>query len=233
MLLRNKKFLAAGLTCTVLLISAGCSSSSTSPTHDDGRIGFRPVGVQDVHRRAADGRVGTRGLRSRPRRCRVSRPGSAWPPPWGTRSSTSWPTRPPPPPGRCPGHSRWWNRTTSSPSSPSPRLFFSAAPYLTQQGIPVVGAAFDSTEWLSPKSYNMFSVIGNQDYTKVYTTTGLFLKSQGVTNLGSVGLLGLPELSRRGQGVRPFRLRRRASSPATSTTASRSAAPTWRRWHWP
>ena len=52
-------------------------------------------------------------------------------------------------------------------------LFFSAAPYLTRTGIPVVGAAFDSNEWLSPKSYNMFSVIGNQDYTKVYTTTGL------------------------------------------------------------
>ena len=56
-----------------------------------------------------------------------------------------------------------------------------------EQGIPVVGSAFDSNEWLSPKSYNMFSVIGNQDYTKVYTTTGLFLKNQGVTNLGSVG----------------------------------------------
>jgi ABC-type branched-subunit amino acid transport system substrate-binding protein len=51
----------------------------------------------------------------------------------------------------------------------------------------VVGGAFDSSEWLKPSSYNMFSVIGNQDFTKVYTTTGLFLKSQGVTNLGSVG----------------------------------------------
>ena len=42
-------------------------------------------------------------------------------------------------------------------------------------------------EWLLPTSYNMFSVIGNQDFTKVYTTTGLFLKSQGVTNVGSIG----------------------------------------------
>jgi ABC-type branched-subunit amino acid transport system substrate-binding protein len=66
-------------------------------------------------------------------------------------------------------------------------LLFSAAPFLTSNGIPVVGGAFDSSEWLKPSSYNMFSVIGNQDFTKVYTTTGLFLKSQGVSNLGSVG----------------------------------------------
>lgn len=71
-------------------------------------------------------------------------------------------------------------------------LTFSAAPYLTSKGIPVVGAAFDSTEWLSPKSYNMFSVIGNQDFTKVYTTTGQFLKSQGVTILGSLGYSASP-----------------------------------------
>jgi len=56
-------------------------------------------------------------------------------------------------------------------------LTFSASDYLTAQGIPVVGAAIDSSEWLSPKSFNMFSVIGNQDFSKVTTTTGLFMKS--------------------------------------------------------
>ncbi|MGB7050432.1 MAG: ABC transporter substrate-binding protein [Acidimicrobiales bacterium] len=71
-------------------------------------------------------------------------------------------------------------------------LTFAAAPYLTSNGIPVVGAAFDSSEWLSPKSYNMFSVIGNQDFTKVYTTYGEFFKSQGVTNVGTVGYSASP-----------------------------------------
>jgi ABC-type branched-subunit amino acid transport system substrate-binding protein len=66
-------------------------------------------------------------------------------------------------------------------------LLFEASDYLTSNGVPVVGAAFDGPEWLLPKSDNMFSVIGNQDYTKVFTTTGLFLKGQGVTNLGAIG----------------------------------------------
>ncbi len=71
-------------------------------------------------------------------------------------------------------------------------LTFSAAPYLTSSHTPVVGADFDASEWLSPTSTNMFSVIGNLDFTKVYTTTGLFLKSQGVTNLGSLGYSASP-----------------------------------------
>jgi ABC-type branched-subunit amino acid transport system substrate-binding protein len=66
-------------------------------------------------------------------------------------------------------------------------LTFSAANYLTAQGVPVIGASFDGPEWLSPASYNMFSVFGNLDFTKVITTSGLFLKSQGVTNLATVG----------------------------------------------
>lgn len=66
-------------------------------------------------------------------------------------------------------------------------LTFGASDYLTAQGVPVIGGAFDGPEWLSPKSYNMFSVLGNLDYTKVTTTAGLFLKSQGVTNVGTLG----------------------------------------------
>jgi ABC-type branched-subunit amino acid transport system substrate-binding protein len=66
-------------------------------------------------------------------------------------------------------------------------LTFAASDYLTSQKTPVVGAAFDGPEWLSPTSTNMFSVIGNLDFTKVTTTAGLFLKSVGVTNLGSLG----------------------------------------------
>lgn len=66
-------------------------------------------------------------------------------------------------------------------------LFYSAAPYLTGQSIPVVGGAFDGPEWLKPSSYNMFSVLGNLDYTKVTTTPGLFFKNQGATNIGTLG----------------------------------------------
>jgi ABC-type branched-subunit amino acid transport system substrate-binding protein len=66
-------------------------------------------------------------------------------------------------------------------------LTFSASTYLTSKQVPVVGAAFDGPEWLLPESFNMFSVLGNLDFTKVTTTAGLFLKSVGVTNLGSLG----------------------------------------------
>lgn len=66
-------------------------------------------------------------------------------------------------------------------------LTFAAAPYLTSQGVPVVGAAFDGSEWLQPSSYNMFSVFGNLDFTKVTTTQGIFMKNQGVTSVGSLG----------------------------------------------
>jgi ABC-type branched-subunit amino acid transport system substrate-binding protein len=71
-------------------------------------------------------------------------------------------------------------------------LFFEAAPYLTANHVPVVGAAFDSSEWLEPTSTNMFSVIGNLDFTKVYETTGKFLKSQGVTKVGTLGYSASP-----------------------------------------
>jgi branched-chain amino acid transport system substrate-binding protein len=66
-------------------------------------------------------------------------------------------------------------------------LTFEAAPFLTSNHIPVVGAAFDGPEWIKPTSTNMFSVIGNLDFTKVYTTEGKFLKSQGVTKVGTLG----------------------------------------------
>ncbi|MCU4182891.1 ABC transporter substrate-binding protein [Acidiferrimicrobium sp. IK] len=62
---------------------------------------------------------------------------------------------------------------------------FAAAPYLTQQGIPVVGVAQDAGEWIT--SPNMFPDVGYLDVTKVSTTTGLFMKSQGVTTVGSIG----------------------------------------------
>lgn len=62
---------------------------------------------------------------------------------------------------------------------------FGAASYLASHNIPVVGAAVDGPEWISDK--NMFSVLGYEDYTKVNTTMAQFLKMRGVTDVASVG----------------------------------------------
>lgn len=62
---------------------------------------------------------------------------------------------------------------------------FGAAPWLASHNVPVIGCACDGTEWITDK--NMFSVIGTQDYNKVQTTEGLFLKDHGVTVLGTAG----------------------------------------------
>jgi branched-chain amino acid transport system substrate-binding protein len=64
-------------------------------------------------------------------------------------------------------------------------LAFGAAPYLTSQGVPVVGIAEDGPEWITSK--NMFSVVGPIDTTKVTTTPGAFFKMEGVTNVGALG----------------------------------------------
>jgi branched-chain amino acid transport system substrate-binding protein len=64
-------------------------------------------------------------------------------------------------------------------------LMFSAAKFLASKGIPVYGPGGDGTEWSANR--NMFSTIGYQDYTKVYSMFGDFLKSRGVTKLASVG----------------------------------------------
>ncbi|MDA8043866.1 MAG: ABC transporter substrate-binding protein [Actinomycetota bacterium] len=64
-------------------------------------------------------------------------------------------------------------------------LTFAAAPYLTSHGIPVIGAAQDSTEWTT--SRNMFSVFGTEDFTRVYSVLGDIYKQLGGTNLASLG----------------------------------------------
>ncbi len=64
-------------------------------------------------------------------------------------------------------------------------LVFGASDYLTAQGIPVLGGASDSSEWLHAQ--NMFSTYGRPDPTKVATSMGAFLKAQGATNVASVG----------------------------------------------
>jgi ABC-type branched-subunit amino acid transport system substrate-binding protein len=64
-------------------------------------------------------------------------------------------------------------------------LLFSAAKFLADHGIPVFGPGADGDEWITTPS--MLSILGYQDYTKVYTMFGDFFKSRGVTNLASVG----------------------------------------------
>ena len=72
-------------------------------------------------------------------------------------------------------------------------LAFSAASYLTSQGVPVVGVAEDGPEWITSK--NMFSVFGPLDLTKVATTTGDFFKMEGVTNVAALGYSVSPSSS--------------------------------------
>jgi ABC-type branched-subunit amino acid transport system substrate-binding protein len=64
-------------------------------------------------------------------------------------------------------------------------LAFSAAPFLTSQGIPVVGIAEDGPEWTTAS--NMFSIVGALHTTLVATTQGQFFKMEGVTNVGTLG----------------------------------------------
>jgi branched-chain amino acid transport system substrate-binding protein len=64
-------------------------------------------------------------------------------------------------------------------------MTFAAAPFLAAHGIPVVGAAVDATEWIADR--NKFSIIGTEDFTKVFTQFGLILKDLGVTNMATIG----------------------------------------------
>jgi ABC-type branched-subunit amino acid transport system substrate-binding protein len=72
-------------------------------------------------------------------------------------------------------------------------LTFAAAPFLTAQGVPVVGSPQDGPEW--PGSKNMFSVFGFVDTTKVATTIGKYLKMEGATTVGTLGYGIVPSAS--------------------------------------
>jgi branched-chain amino acid transport system substrate-binding protein len=64
-------------------------------------------------------------------------------------------------------------------------LTFAAAPWLTRRGVPVIGAAIDSTEWQTAP--NMFSISPITDLTKVLSNVGMLFKQLGATNIASVG----------------------------------------------
>jgi branched-chain amino acid transport system substrate-binding protein len=63
---------------------------------------------------------------------------------------------------------------------------FGAQPYLLQQGIPVIGGAFDGPEWTVQSNTNLFASVGVTNYDQVSTATGQFMKEQGVTSCGSI-----------------------------------------------
>jgi branched-chain amino acid transport system substrate-binding protein len=77
-------------------------------------------------------------------------------------------------------------------------LTFAAAPFLASHGIPVVGAGVDATEWITDR--NMFSIIGDLDFTRVYSVWGQVMKMLGVTNLASLGYSISPSSSDTAKG---------------------------------
>lgn len=179
---RTKKLLAAGLSCIVLLISAGCSSSnkgSTSTTSSGGAMKTITIGVLTDLTGPAAGEYGTAEDGVKAGVGVASTEGYDIKYVIGDTMTN--------PSGALSAAQKMVEEDNVTAVITISALTFSASNYLTSQGIPVVGAAIDSSEWLSPKSSNMFSIIGNQDFSKVTTTTGLFMKSQGVTNLGSLG----------------------------------------------
>ena len=72
-------------------------------------------------------------------------------------------------------------------------LTFGGAKYLSQQKVPVTGAAVDGPEWAQQPNTNMFSVsvpddgpIAGVNYT--YTNIAKFMKSLGITKLAGIGI---------------------------------------------
>jgi branched-chain amino acid transport system substrate-binding protein len=78
-------------------------------------------------------------------------------------------------------------------------LTFAAAPWLTRRGVPVIGAAIDSTEWQTAP--NMFSTSPITDVTKVLSNIGLLFKQLGATNIASVGYGIAPASSEGAKGA--------------------------------
>jgi branched-chain amino acid transport system substrate-binding protein len=80
-------------------------------------------------------------------------------------------------------------------------LTFAAAPFLAQQGIPVIGGEVDASEWNTDR--NMFSIFGYPDYSKVISTSGNFFKLVGATDLGTIGYGIVPSaaLSTKGTAI--------------------------------
>jgi branched-chain amino acid transport system substrate-binding protein len=77
-------------------------------------------------------------------------------------------------------------------------VLYAAEPYLLHAGIPVFGSGFDGPEWNDQANTNMFTT-APMDYTKIYSTGGTFMKSQGVTKCATVGFSDSPSSSKAAQ----------------------------------
>ncbi|HLG67942.1 MAG TPA: ABC transporter substrate-binding protein [Acidimicrobiales bacterium] len=66
-------------------------------------------------------------------------------------------------------------------------LFFLAAHYLQQNGVPVVGSSADGSEWYIKPYTNMFSFSPSTRGYPAYSGTAAFMKARGVTNVASLG----------------------------------------------
>ncbi len=78
-------------------------------------------------------------------------------------------------------------------------LTFGAAPYFTQNNIPVVGVDEDANEWAT--SQNMFSVTGVIYTNLVSTVYGQFFKLEGATRVGVLGYSISPSSSEAAKGA--------------------------------
>ena len=113
-------------------------------------------------------------------------------------------------------------------------LFFLAAKYPQQQGVPVTGSYTDGPEWGQQPYTNMFSSdLGSVDPSyPVNTLEGKILRQYGGTVLGSYGYSISPSSSREaGQEVEVVRARRRQAGRARYLRAVRRHGLHQRRSH--
>jgi branched-chain amino acid transport system substrate-binding protein len=65
-------------------------------------------------------------------------------------------------------------------------LFFAAAPYLNQAGVPATGDSLDGPEWYEEPNTNLFNITGNDSPKEPAFTDGGFWKSIGATKISYV-----------------------------------------------
>jgi branched-chain amino acid transport system substrate-binding protein len=84
-------------------------------------------------------------------------------------------------------------------------FLFASFRYLQQQGVPVVGGGYDGPEWNQLPNTNMFSITGPNvpDFQQQAQNTGVstFFKSQGATNVASLGYGISPSSSASAKGT--------------------------------
>jgi ABC-type branched-subunit amino acid transport system substrate-binding protein len=190
--MRNKRLkLLAAATAVILVVAASCSSSSTSSGTSSGGGKTLTVGVlTDVTGLAASGnKTSPQGVQAGT----VLAKRAGYTIKYVVADTATNPA------GVLPAAQKLVQQDHVSAVIAVSALTFSAAPYLTSQGIPVIGAAEDGTEWIT--SNNMFGVFGYTDPRIVTTTYGQYFKMQGGTNVGSLGYSISPSSAESAKGA--------------------------------